>query len=140
MENSILDLLLGADKGKLQHLPTKKVEIARLSEIVGKPAIFTVRAITSEEYLEAQKHAIDFNKRGGVEDVRSDAYQVFVLMAGLIDPDIKSEALREHFGAATTKELLESTRFLAPGEFLRLFNEIAELSGFGEESVKEIKN
>jgi hypothetical protein len=138
--SNIMALLLGADKGKLQHLPTKQVEITRLSEIFGEPAIFTVRAITSAEYLEAQEKAITFNRRGGVEDVQSDAYQVFVLMYGLIDPDIKSKDLQEFFGAATTKELLESTNFLAPGEFLRLFNAIAELSGFSEEAVKEIKN
>jgi hypothetical protein len=140
MENSILALLLGADKGKLQHLPTKKVEIARLSEIVGAPAVFTVRAITSEEYREAQEQAYSISKKGELEDVRSDMYQVFVVMRGLTDPDPKSAELMELYGAATPKELLGSTGFLAPGEFAKLFNEIAGLSGFGEEAVKEIKN
>ena len=42
---NILDLLLGSDVGEIK-LPTKEVEITRLSQVYGAPFILTIKAIT----------------------------------------------------------------------------------------------
>ena len=54
---SVLDLLLGADTGKIK-LPTSEVEITRLSEVFGKPFILTCQALTPEKYEEVQDMAL----------------------------------------------------------------------------------
>jgi hypothetical protein len=61
-----LAVLLGADRGKLKLVPTKQMEITRLSGAVGEPVIFTIRALTGEEFQEAQEAAMNITKRGEV--------------------------------------------------------------------------
>lgn len=47
---NILDLLLGSDVGEIK-LPTKEVEITRLSQVYGAPFILTIKAITPGELI-----------------------------------------------------------------------------------------
>ena len=134
-----LAVLLGADRGKLRLMPTKEVEITRLSEIVGQPVIFTIRALTGEEFQEAQQAALSVSKRGEVEEVDSRMLQVMCVLNGTQDPNLKDKQLLEMYEAATPDQLLNGS-FLLPGEVSQLFNAIQELSGFGEDAVAEVKN
>ena len=134
-----LAVLLGADRGKLRLMPTKEVEITRLSEIVGQPVIFSIRALTGEEFQEAQQAALSLTKRGEVEDVDSRMLQVMCVLNGTQDPNLKDKQLLEMYEAATPDQLLNGS-FLLPGEVSQLFNTIQELSGFGEDAVAEVKN
>ena len=45
---NVLDLLLGSDIGEIK-LPTKQVEITRLTELYGKPFVVTCKALTPEK-------------------------------------------------------------------------------------------
>ena len=55
---NILDLLLGSDVGEIK-LPTKEVEITRLSQVYGAPFILTIKAITPAKFEEIQDMSID---------------------------------------------------------------------------------
>lgn len=134
-----LAVLLGADRGKLRLMPTKEVEITRLSGLVGQPVIFTIRALTGEEFQEAQQAALSLTKRGEVEDVDSRMLQVMCVLNGTQDPNLKDKQLLDLYEAATPDQLLNGS-FLLPGEVSQLFNAIQELSGFGADAVAEIKN
>ena len=136
---STLAVLLGADRGKLRLMPTKQLEITRLSGIVGEPVIFTIRALTGEEFKEAQEAAYSLTKRGEVEDVDGRMLQVMCVLNGTQDPNLKDKQLLDLYEAATPDQLLNGS-FLLPGEVSQLFNAIQELSGFGEGAVSEVKN
>ena len=136
---STLAVLLGADRGKLRLMPTKQMEITRLSGIVGEPVIFTIRALTGEEFKEAQEAAYSLTKRGELEDVDGRILQVMCVLNGTQDPNLKDKQLLDLYEAATPDELLNGS-FLLPGEVSQLFNTIQELSGFGAEAVAEVKN
>ena len=136
---STLAVLLGADRGKLRLMPTKQLEITRLSGIVGEPVIFTIRALTGEEFKEAQEAAYSLTKRGEVEDVDGRMLQVMCVLNGTQDPNLKDNQLLDLYEAATPDQLLNGS-FLLPGEVSQLFNAIQELSGFGEGAVSEVKN
>lgn len=59
---NILDLLLGSDVGEIK-LPTKEVEITRLSQVYGAPFILTIKAITPAKFEEIQDMSIDVRVR-----------------------------------------------------------------------------
>lgn len=56
---------------------------------------------------------------------------------GVIEPNLKDAALMEHFGARTPKDLAE---ILFDSEVGEIADEIAELSGYSEDSEEEVKN
>lgn len=139
MAKNTLDLLLAIDKSKIER-PKKKLQLNRLTELAGEPVVFTCQALTMEEQEEIQDMAISFGKRGELEDFSAKAVQIFTLLKGVVDPELKNAKLLEAYGAKTPKELLEQSKFLLPGEVTQLYNVISELSGFGGSSVEELKN
>ena len=54
---NVLDLLLGSDIGEIK-LPSKKVEISRLSKVLGAPFVITVSALSPDRYEEVQDMAV----------------------------------------------------------------------------------
>ncbi len=54
---NVLDLLLGSDIGEIK-LPTKNMEIKRLSEVFGAPFVITVSALSPDRYEEVQDMAV----------------------------------------------------------------------------------
>lgn len=134
-----LAVLLGADRGKLKLLPTKQVEITRLSERTGEPVVFTVRALLGDELQECQEAAKKPSKNGDDEEQDGHLLQIMVLLSACKDPNLRDKALLELYDVATPEQLFDGT-FLLPGERYQLFTAIQELSGFGENAVAEIKN
>ena len=139
MAKNTLAVLLGADRGKLKLMPTRQVEITRLSDVVGEPVIFTIRALTGEEFQEAQEAAMSITKRGEVEDLDSRMLQIMCVLNGVQDPNLRDKDLLAAYEAATPEQLMNGA-LLLPGELSQLFNTIQELSGFGEGAVSEVKN
>lgn len=135
-----LAVLLGADRGKLKLVPKKKVEIKRLSELVGEPVVFTIRALTGDEIQDAQDASMKITQKGGLENVDGSTLQCMTVLYGTLDPDLKSRELLEAYEAATPELLLRETNFLLPGEVAQLFNAIQELSGYGDGAVETVKN
>lgn len=136
---NVLDLLLGSDIGEIK-LPTTQVEITRLSQLYGKPFVLTCRALSPEKYEEVQDMAVNVN--GKEVDLDVNLLQVFVVMEGVIDETgklmFKNRDLMTKFKVETPKELLK--KILLSGEITSVYGKIAELSGFGDDAVKEVKN
>jgi hypothetical protein len=136
---NVLDLLLGSDIGEIK-LPTKNMEIKRLSEVFGAPFVITVSALSPDRYEEVQDMAVSVN--GKDADIEISLLQVLVVMEGVMDPNgkpmFKNKDLMAKFKASTPKELVR--KLLLSGEIATIYGEIASLSGFGEGSVTEVKN
>lgn len=136
---NVLDLLLGSDAGEIK-LPTKQVEITRLSAVFGKSFILTCKALSPEKYEEVQDMAL--NVKGKDVDIDVNLLQLFVTIEGVVDdagkPMFKNKELMTKFKASTPKELVR--KILLSGEITNVYAEIAKLSGFGDNAVTEVKN
>lgn len=136
---NVLDLLLGSDIGDIK-LPTKQIEITRLTELFGKPFIVTCKALSPEKYEEVQDMALKVN--GKDVDLDVNLLQLFVALEGIVDdsgkPMFKNKELLTKFKASTPKELIK--KVLLSGEITNIYGEIAKLSGFGDNAIVEVKN
>ena len=136
---NVLDLLLGSDIGEIK-LPTKRMEITRLTEVYGKPFVITCRALSPEKYEEVQDMAVAV--KGKDVDLDVSLLQVFVTIEGVVDeagkPMLKNRDLMAKFKAHTPKELVR--KLFLSGEIASIYSEIAKLSGFGDDAVTEVKN
>lgn len=128
-----LDLLLKLDESKIKK-PTKQVEIRRLSEALGEKVIFTCQAVTANKMAEIQEMVLDVK----TQQIDVQEMQIMTVLAGVKEPNLKDKKLLEKFNAPTPKELLQ--KLLLSGEITNLYNVISELSGYGPNSVAEIKN
>ena len=135
---SLIDKLLQMDKAKLMEMPTRGVEMPRLSEVLGEQFKVTCKAIDGERYADIQRSAIDLNKKGALRNINLYEMQVITLIEGVVEPSMKDERLLGYFGVVTPKELVKKL-FLA-GEIAELSNVITELSGYEKtEDEEEIK-
>jgi hypothetical protein len=131
---SKLDLLLKVDKTKLVR-PTQEVEIKRLSDLVGETFTVTCQALTPDEFGELQ-NSISIEQNGQVSI--NDDIQVETVINGVKDPQLDSQQVIEYYGAVNAKEVVKI--IFLPGEINSLYQVISNLSGFGRDAVKEIKN
>lgn len=136
---NVLDMLLGSDVGEIK-LPTKQVEITRLSEAYGTPFILTCKALTPSKFEEVQDMAVSI--KGKDADIEITLLQVLVVMEGVVAPDgkpmFKNKELMLKFKAPSPKDLVKT--ILLSGEIAKVYETVSGLSGFGEGAVKEVKN
>lgn len=136
---NVMDLLLGSDVGEIK-LPTKKVEITRLSEAYGAPFVLTCKALTPSKFEEVQDMAVSV--KGKDADIEITLLQVLVVMEGVMDgndkPMFKNKELMLKFKAPSPKDLVKT--LLLSGEIAKIYETVSGLSGFGENAVKEVKN
>lgn len=136
---NLLDLLLGADVGEIK-LPTKQMEITRLTEVFGAPFVITCKALSPDKFEEVQDMAVSI--KGKDADIEVSLLQLLVVMEGVVDnndkPMFKNKDLMSKFKAPSPKELVK--KLLLSGEITQIYQTISSLSGFGENAVKEIKN
>ena len=64
--------------------------------------------------------------------------EVHIILAGCLEPDLRSPALMERYKAPTPAEAVKS--LLLPGEIEDLSREIERLCGFRAWTIKEVKN
>lgn len=80
--------------------------------------------------------------KGKDADIEITLLQLLVVMEGVVDPSgkpmFKNKELMQKFKASTPKELIR--KILLSGEIANIYAEISSLSGFGDGSVKEVKN
>ncbi len=131
-----LELLLKADTEQFK-LPTRKVEIPRLSSLFNGQAVFTCQALSPTKYFDIQQTASNISS-GVSNKVNVSEIQAITVLTGVIDPSFKNKDLMQHYNVPTPAELVN--KILLPGEIVKLFNVITELSGFGENVIAEIKN
>lgn len=136
---SLIDKLLQMDCAKLTEMPTREVQMARLTELMGEPFTVKCQAIDGERYADIQRSAVDLNKKGGIKNLNIFDMQVLTVIDGVVEPSMKDSKLLKHFGCATPKDLVKKL-FLA-GEIAELSNVITELSGYDktEDDEEEVK-
>jgi len=125
-----VELLLKMDKGKVQTVPTKQVEVTRLSEIAGEPFIVTLQAVSGDKW----------NDIAETIGVSAGNYKnsKHLLLSGMVDPKLSDHKLQEKWDAVTPLDLME--RLFTAGEIMNLAAEVTDLSGLGENAVAEVKN
>lgn len=100
---SLIDKLLQMDKARLMEMPTREVEMPRLSELTGEPFNVTCKAIDGERYADIQRSAIDLNKKGGLRNINLYEMQVLTVIDGVVEPSLKDERLLGYFGCVTPR-------------------------------------
>jgi len=124
--SDLLALLLRPELPNVQkELPTAQYKVKRLSELTGQDVVFTLRGLP---YGRVQR----------LRDSEGEDPEVHILLAGCVDPDLKNQKLRDHFGGATPAETVKA--MLLPGEIADLSRAVERLSGFRQNTIREIKN
>lgn len=118
-----LDLLLKTDLNSVQEC---EVKINRLSKQAGEDVIFALRPINLDRLEELRES----NGKG------SD-FSVMVVLEAVKSPNLKSPELKEKLKAATPAETVK--KLLLAGEIEDLYLKACQISGFGRETIEEIK-
>ncbi len=116
-----LELLLRAD---IPNLPEKEFKIKRLSELCGAPVVFKLRALP-------------YNRAAEIAKEQKSDMNVHVLLAGVTEPNLKSNDLLTKYNAVTPAELVK--KMLLPGEVEDISRAVEQLSGFRAVTIEEIK-
>lgn len=130
--SGVMDLLLAVDDKKLTERPQAKVEIKRLSKMAGEPVVFTIQAVTGNDWDSIQEKALSGDKTD------SNKLYTYAVMYGTKEPAFRTKELKEKYHVPNYFELVQ--KVLNPGEILQLYNEISDLSGFSDDAIEMIKN
>ena len=121
--SAFLDQMLRPEVMDVQtDLPTARYEIKRLSRLLDEPVSVELRALP---YGKAQE----------LRELERDV-EVHILLAGC--QELKDEGLRAKSGVATPAETVKA--MLLPGEIADLSRAVERLSGFRQNTIREIKN
>lgn len=131
-----VELLMSVDRGRIEALPEKTIELKRLSEMTGEPFNVTLRAIPARRAIEIISTGAD--NSGNVDISKAFDANLMTICAGVVEPDLSDRPLQKHFGAATPKELAE--KVFSGGEIAQMAGIIMQLSGYGAETETEVKN
>lgn len=138
MTMNTVEKLLKYDAGKLK-VPGKTVTM-ELRKLGGEEFEFPCRAVDAEYVAELQENSIEFAD-GDIDRILMYDTKVSTIIEGC--PSVfKSKELREHFGAASPKDLV--SKLLVSGEMDFLKKEIDKLGGYDDKKRKknedEVKN
>lgn len=131
-----VDILMGLDANKLAEVPTRELKIARLSKLAGTDFIVKVKAIPAKRFTELVSGISDNN--GNVDTAKAYDANVKITFTGLVDPSMKDKDLMAKFDCSTPAQLVE--KLFQGGEIGVIADAITELSGFGKNTVEEVKN
>lgn len=139
--SSLIEKLISLDKNLVTNLPSKEVEIKRLSNLLGEKYKIKVQAISNDVLGDIKKRTNKIGKKGKME-VDVILQTNLVLAHGIIEPNLKDKKLLDHYGVHSSIELIN--RIFLPGEQEKISDVIAELSGMGEDDdiedeIDEIK-
>ena len=118
-----LDLLLKADINSIK-IPKKEIKIKRLSERLNGDVIFTISALSLDKLEE-------------LREANSKDFNIHTILEGVKEPNLKSRELMDKYNAVTPVELVK--RLLLPGEIEDVYLAISKLSGYGINTIEEIK-
>ncbi len=119
--NNTLDLLL---KNNITNLPEKEYKVTRLSKECGGDVVFKLKAIPYGKVIE-------------IKNVPSDDMNIHIILAGVVEPDLKNKELLAKYNVPTPAELVKN--LLLAGEIEDIARRIEILSGFRIETVEELK-
>ena len=121
--SKFLDQMLRPEVEEVQKsLPTASYEIKRLSRLLDEPVVLELRGLP-------------YGKADELRGMETDQ-EVMILLAGC--PELKSEELRAKFGGATPAETVKN--MLLPGEVADLSRAVERLTGYRQNTIREVKN
>lgn len=121
--SKFLDMMLRPEVPSVEkELPTASYEIKRLSKLTGQPVALELRGLP---YGKAQE----------LKAMETDQ-EVHILLARC--PELKDEGLKAKFGGVTPAETVKA--MLLPGEIADLSRAVERLSGYRQNTIREIKN
>lgn len=115
MEKTALDILLAGEK----QLPVQEKQF-RLKRL---DIVLTLKSLSYSRVQEIKKIGTDI--------------QLHQVLAGVRDPDLKNQALLDHYGAATPIELVQL--MFSAGEIEEICFEIDRLSGYRQVTLEAVK-
>ena len=140
---SILDVLLTTDAAEAftpQETTFKSRKLQRILK-ADKPVEITLRELPYKRFSDLI--AKQFDKKGDFDYKSAMRAKALLAAEGVVDPNLNSEELREHFGAVTPADLAEKLFGAALNEIADI---LSDLSGFtqseeeAEEEFETIKN
>ena len=124
----ILEKLLETNVDKLKEIEKVEREIPRLTKIFEEPFVVTCYPITEEQI----KHVMEISKEGNTR--ANFVLEGCRLEGKKLSDKMVLEWLGVHSGMDAVKTLFRA------GEIQGIYDVINELSGYGDDAVKEIKN
>ncbi|WP_312281680.1 phage tail assembly chaperone [Oscillibacter sp.] len=125
----------------VQAQETKEIIISNRFQQDGKPVPFVIRALSEEENQKIRESCTrkTRNRAGNISsEFNANAFSVKMLIAGTVTPDFNSTELCSAYGTMDPMEV--PGRMLLAGEYGRLSDAIAELSGFDDDIEEQAKN
>lgn len=122
-----IDALLKTDTAKLTALPTKTIELPRLSKVTGTKFEVVVTAIPGELLNDITTAHVTYTKHGHVKDGNAYETGLDIVVNGLKEPDLRDKKLLEHLGVTTPNQAAE--KLFLPGELGQIANTVNELCG-----------
>ena len=131
---NLVEKLLQLDKKDVRNSKTGTYKSGNMQQLVGDPTI-TIQEIDAERLMELQTLPLD--KAGNYNFQQGYAANLMTVAEGVINPDLKSKELQEHFGAINASDL---AKILFKTEVPEIATEIANLSSPDVVDDEELKN
>lgn len=134
---NLIERLVAVDKKEFDKIERKELSSRQLSKLLGTDVKVTIQAVEGDLFGGLTASGLD--DKGEVDYGRAFSTNAKISAAGIVNPDLKDEALLKHLGAATPAD---AAKKIFKGEINKISTEIAKLSGFNDEETtdKEIKN
>lgn len=137
---TLVEELLKADVKKVNELKTGSFPSKRLAYVLGKkdPVDIKIREIKSRRLNDIA--ATQYNNKGNFMMEKAYDAKLMTCVEGIVEPDLRDNNLKEHFGAKSAMELVEKIFSI---EMVDIADAIEELSGAKKDEDKteeEIKN
>lgn len=133
---SLTNVLLKLDREKLA-MPTKKIEMPRLSKLAKEKTVFELQGIGQEKLDEITDMSTNIDMKTRDVNIDFTELKLAIICEGVKNPSFRNKELLEHFQVSTPYDLVKL--MLTSGERDALYNEIQALSGYNSEVIKEIK-
>jgi hypothetical protein len=134
---NLVEKLMAVDKQEYEKIETKELASKALTRLLGEEAKVKIQAVEGDLFGALSASGLD--EDGEVDYGRAFSTNAKIVAAGVIEPNLKDEALLRHIGAATPAD---AAKKIFKGEVNKIATEISELSGFKTEETtdKEVKN
>ena len=134
---NLVEKLLAVDKKEFDKIERKEIPSRQLSRLLGTDANVTIQAIDGDLFGGLTASGLD--EKGEIDYGRAFSANAKVVAAGVVDPNLKEEALLQHLGVATPAD---AAKKIFKGEINKISSEITKLSGFEDEETtdKKVKN
>jgi len=120
---NVLDILL---QSEIPAPQTQQLKVKRLSKLAGEDVVVTIRELGYSRVAQIRKLHED-----------DPEMEVHTLLAGVVEPDLKSKELLAKYSAATPAELVK--KLFLPGEIADLSRAVERLSGYLTMTLEEVK-